>query len=109
MYMGMPPSYGSSLFNGSPMPPYDVTYPGGSGYPYNYGSRFSGGSPYRPLPVPGPPPYGGASMIGNGTLLFPLFFVPCICLTNHLDVNDKTCALVCMCGLLFSFREAKTA
>ncbi|KAJ8451516.1 hypothetical protein Cgig2_018150 [Carnegiea gigantea] len=66
MYMGMPPSYGSSLFNGSSMPPYDVAYPGGSAYPYNYGSRFSGGSPYRPLPLPGPPPYAGGSMMGNG-------------------------------------------
>ncbi|KAF5945734.1 hypothetical protein HYC85_015962 [Camellia sinensis] len=44
MYMGVPP-YGSSLFNGSSMSPYDVPFSGGSAYPYNYGSRLSGGSP----------------------------------------------------------------
>ncbi|KAI7981898.1 RanBP2-type zinc finger protein [Camellia lanceoleosa] len=44
MYMGVPP-YGSSLFNGSSMSPYDDPFSGGSAYPYNYGSRLSGGSP----------------------------------------------------------------
>ncbi|PWA88797.1 Zinc finger, RanBP2-type [Artemisia annua] len=47
MYIGVAP-YGSSLFNGSSMPHYDV----GSSYQYNYGSR----SPYRPLQFSGPPP-----------------------------------------------------
>ncbi|KAL3511446.1 hypothetical protein ACH5RR_030847 [Cinchona calisaya] len=65
MYMGVPP-YGSSHFNGTSMPPYDVPFSGGSPYHYNYGSRFSGGSPYRPLHLPGPAPYSGGSIIGNG-------------------------------------------
>ncbi|XP_052309921.1 ranBP2-type zinc finger protein At1g67325 isoform X1 [Populus trichocarpa] len=65
MYMGVPP-YGSSLFNGSSIPPYDVPFTGGSAYHYNYGSRLSGGSPYRPLHISGPPPYSGGSMMGNG-------------------------------------------
>ncbi|KVI05712.1 Zinc finger, RanBP2-type [Cynara cardunculus var. scolymus] len=64
MYIGVPP-YGSSLFNGSSMPPYDVPFSGGSAYHYNYGSRISGGSPYRPLHLSAPPPYSGGSMIGN--------------------------------------------
>ncbi|KAH9618262.1 hypothetical protein KSS87_015550 [Heliosperma pusillum] len=57
MYLGMPP-YGSSMFNGSSVPPYDVPFSGGSAYPYNYPNRMSGGSPYRPMPGP-PPPYSG--------------------------------------------------
>ncbi|XP_059656659.1 ranBP2-type zinc finger protein At1g67325 [Cornus florida] len=65
MYMGVPP-YGSSLFNGSAMPPYDVPFSGGSAYHYNYGSRLSGGSPYRSLHLSGPPPYSSGSMMGNG-------------------------------------------
>ncbi|XP_052187270.1 ranBP2-type zinc finger protein At1g67325-like isoform X1 [Diospyros lotus] len=65
MYMGMPP-YGSSLFNGPSLPPYDVPFSGGSGYPYGYGSRLSGGSPYRPMHLSGPPPYSGGSMMGTG-------------------------------------------
>ncbi|GAB4828616.1 hypothetical protein Ancab_018280 [Ancistrocladus abbreviatus] len=64
-YMGMPP-YGSSLFNGPSIPPYDVPFSGGSAYHYNYGNRLSGGSPYRPLPLSAPPPYSGGSMMGNG-------------------------------------------
>ncbi|CAL5377373.1 unnamed protein product [Camellia sinensis] len=64
MYMGVPP-YGSSLFNGSSMSPYDVPFSGGSAYPYNYGSRLSGGSPYRPLHIACPTPYSSGSMIGN--------------------------------------------
>lgn len=68
MYMGMPP-YGSSLFNGSSIPPYDVPFTGGSAYHYNYGSRLSAGSPYRPLHMSGPPPYPGGSMMGNGMFL----------------------------------------
>ena len=66
MYMGVPP-YGSSLFNGSSMSPYDVPFSGGSAYPYNYGSRLSGGSPYRPLHIACPTPYSSGSMMGNGT------------------------------------------
>ncbi|CAI9093165.1 OLC1v1028591C4 [Oldenlandia corymbosa var. corymbosa] len=67
MYMGVPP-YGSSLFNGSSVPPpYDVPFTGGSAYHYNYGNRLNGGSPYRPpLHIPGPPPFSGGSVIGNG-------------------------------------------
>jgi predicted nucleic-acid-binding Zn-ribbon protein len=59
MYMGVPP-YGSSLFNGSSIPPYDVPYSGGSAYPYNYSS------PYRSLHLSGPTPYSSGSMMGNG-------------------------------------------
>ncbi|CAL1413554.1 unnamed protein product [Linum trigynum] len=65
MYMGVPP-YGSSMFNGSSLPPYEAPYSGGSAYPYNYGSRMSAGSPYRPLHISTPPPYSGGSMMGNG-------------------------------------------
>lgn len=65
MYLGMPP-YGSSLFNGSSIPPYDVPFSGGSAYHYNYGSRLSTGSPYRPLHFSGPAPYSSGSMMGNG-------------------------------------------
>lgn len=65
MYMGVPP-YGSSLFNGTSMPPYDVPLPGGSAYHYNYGNRLPGGNPYRPLHLSGTPPYSGGPMIGNG-------------------------------------------
>ncbi|KAF5931314.1 hypothetical protein HYC85_032187 [Camellia sinensis] len=66
MYMGVPP-YGSSLFNGSSMSPYDVPFSGGFAYPYNYGSRLSGGSPYRPLHIACPTPYSSGSVMGNGT------------------------------------------
>ncbi|KAM1723046.1 hypothetical protein ACFX11_021681 [Malus domestica] len=65
MYLGVPP-YGSSIFNGSSVPPYDVPFSGGSAYHYNYGSRLSTGSPYRPLHLSGPTPYSSGSMIGNG-------------------------------------------
>ncbi|XP_022776330.1 ranBP2-type zinc finger protein At1g67325-like isoform X2 [Durio zibethinus] len=65
LYLGVAP-YGSSLFNGSSIPPYDVPFSGGSAYHYNYGSHLSGGSPYRPIHMPGPPPYSSGSMIGNG-------------------------------------------
>lgn len=64
-YMGMPP-YGSSVFNGSGIAPYEAPFSGGSAYPYNYGRGLPGGSPYRPLPMSGPPPYSGGSMMGNG-------------------------------------------
>ncbi|KAF5778254.1 putative Zinc finger, RanBP2-type [Helianthus annuus] len=60
MYVGLPP-YGSSLLNGSTVPPYDV----GSAYRYNYGTHVSGGSPYRPLQIPASPPYSGGSLIGG--------------------------------------------
>lgn len=65
MYLSVPP-YGSSLFNGAPIPPYDGPFSGGSAYHYNYGSRLSAGSPYRPLHLSGPPPYSGGSMMGTG-------------------------------------------
>ncbi|KAL9246576.1 hypothetical protein vseg_020094 [Gypsophila vaccaria] len=63
MYLGMPP-YGSSMFNGSSVPPYDVPYPGGSAYQYNYANRMSGGSPFRPMPMPGPAPAYSGGMYG---------------------------------------------
>ncbi|XP_019414712.1 PREDICTED: ranBP2-type zinc finger protein At1g67325-like isoform X5 [Lupinus angustifolius] len=66
IYHGVPP-YGSSLINGSSIPPYDVPYSGGgSAYHYNFGGRLSVGSPYRPFHLSGPTPYSGGSMIGNG-------------------------------------------
>lgn len=72
IYLGVPP-YGSSLFNGSSIPPYDVPFSGGSAYHYNYGSRLSAGSPYRPLHLSGPAPYSSGSMMANGMLFFSLF------------------------------------
>ncbi|KAI3816728.1 hypothetical protein L1987_16432 [Smallanthus sonchifolius] len=60
MYIGLPP-YGSSLLNGSPVPPYDV----GSAYNYNYGTRVPVGSSYQPLQISAPPPYSGGSLIGG--------------------------------------------
>ncbi|CAN1137244.1 RanBP2-type zinc finger protein At1g67325, partial [Linum perenne] len=66
MYMGVPPPYGSSMFNPSSLPPYEAPFSGGSAYPYNYGSRVSTGSPYRPHHMSTPPPYSGGSMMGNG-------------------------------------------
>ena len=75
MYPGVPP-YGSSIFNGSSIPPYDVPFSGGSAYHYNYGSRFSAGSPYRPLHLSGPAPYSSGSLMGNSMLLCsPLFVI----------------------------------
>lgn len=68
MYMGVPP-YGSSVFNGRSMPPYDVPFSGGSAYHYNYGNRFSGGSPYRPLHLPSPPPYSSGAMMRDGIFI----------------------------------------
>ncbi|KAE9607972.1 putative Zinc finger, RanBP2-type, Zinc finger, RING/FYVE/PHD-type [Lupinus albus] len=58
IYLGVPP-YGSSIINGSSIPPYDVLYSGGSAYHYNFGGRLSAGSPYRPLHISGPTPYSG--------------------------------------------------
>lgn len=65
VYMGGSP-YGSSLFNGSSMPPYDVPFSGGSPYHFNYNSRIPSGAHYRPLHMSGPPPYHGGSMMGSG-------------------------------------------
>ncbi|XP_010556138.1 PREDICTED: ranBP2-type zinc finger protein At1g67325-like isoform X3 [Tarenaya hassleriana] len=65
MYMGAS-LYGSSLFNGSSIPPYDGPFSGGSPYHFNYSSRIPAGAPYRPLHMSGPPPYSGGSMMGNG-------------------------------------------
>ena len=60
--------YGSSLFNGSSMPPYDVPFSGGSPYHFNYNSLFPPAGPhYRPFHMSGPPsPYHGRSMMGSG-------------------------------------------
>ena len=80
MYMGVPP-YGSSLFNGASIPPYDVPFTGGSAYHYNYGNRLSSGSPYRPFHISGPPPYSGGSMMGNGML-----FCFCVLLFKNKNV-----------------------
>ncbi|KAI7995261.1 RanBP2-type zinc finger protein [Camellia lanceoleosa] len=63
---GCVPPYGSSLFNGSSMSPYDVPFSRGSTYPYNYGICLSGGSLYRPLHIASPTPYSIGSMMGNG-------------------------------------------
>ncbi|AEE34631.1 RanBP2-type zinc finger protein [Arabidopsis thaliana] len=65
VYMGGSP-YGSPLFNGSSMPPYDVPFSGGSPYHFNYNSRMPAGAHYRPLHMSGPPPYHGGSMMGSG-------------------------------------------
>ncbi|CAN8238594.1 unnamed protein product [Cochlearia groenlandica] len=65
VYMGGSP-YGSSLFNGSSMPPYDVPFSGGSPYHFNYNSRVPAGAHYRPFHMSGPPPYHGGSMMGSG-------------------------------------------
>ncbi|KAL6543556.1 hypothetical protein OROGR_010053 [Orobanche gracilis] len=67
MYTSVP-SYGSSMFNRTSMPPYDGPFSGGSAYHYNYGVRFSGDSPYRPLHVSGPPSYSDGSIVRNGGL-----------------------------------------
>ncbi|KAF8389508.1 hypothetical protein HHK36_026203 [Tetracentron sinense] len=64
MYMGVPP-YGSSIFNGTSLPPYNLPFSGGSAYHYDYGSRLSAGSPY-PLHFSGPSPYASGSMLGTG-------------------------------------------
>ncbi|KAK8529289.1 hypothetical protein V6N13_102224 [Hibiscus sabdariffa] len=61
MYLGVPP-YGSPVFNGSSVSPYEAPFSGGLAYHY----RLSGGSLYRPLHLPaGPPPYSSGPMIGN--------------------------------------------
>ena len=86
MYLSIPP-YGSSLFNGSSIPPpYDVPFNGGSAYHYNYGNRLSTGSPYRPLHLPAPTPYSSGSLIGNGIfLLKPLIGVYLLFLDAVMD------------------------
>ncbi|PIA43998.1 hypothetical protein AQUCO_01800217v1 [Aquilegia coerulea] len=58
MYLSVPP-YGSSLFNGTSLPPYNLSFSGGSGYQYDYGNRLSAGSPYGPLHMSAPSPYSG--------------------------------------------------
>ncbi|KAG0473412.1 hypothetical protein HPP92_015269 [Vanilla planifolia] len=63
IYGGAP--YGSSFYNGSPLPPYDLRA-GGSAYSYGYSGRLSVGSPYGPLHMSGPPAYSGGSMLGPG-------------------------------------------
>lgn len=71
IYLGVPP-YGSSLLNGSSIPPsYDVPFSGGSAYHYNFGGRLSAGSPYRPLHLSGPTPYSSGTIMGNGMFCFP--------------------------------------
>lgn len=70
MYIGLPP-YGSSLLNGSTVPPYDV----GSAYPFNYGTRVSGGTHYRPLQISTPPPYSAGSLIGNSNVCMSFLIV----------------------------------
>ncbi|KAL4205260.1 hypothetical protein AMTRI_Chr01g136430 [Amborella trichopoda] len=65
MYLGMPP-YGSSLFNGGSLPPYDLPFTGATGYHYDYGSRLSAGSPYGPLHLSGPSPYTSGTLMGAG-------------------------------------------
>ncbi|KAL8156915.1 ranBP2-type zinc finger protein At1g67325-like [Apium graveolens] len=66
MYMGVQP-YGSSVFNGGSVPPFNVPGAGNSGFNYNYNTRLPGGSPYQsPLRLSGPPPYSNGAVIGNG-------------------------------------------
>lgn len=65
-YGGAP--YGSSFYNGSPLPAYDLPA-GGSGYPYGYGGRLSVGSPYGTLHMSAPPPYSGGGMYGMPPLM----------------------------------------
>ncbi|KAJ8616874.1 hypothetical protein MRB53_013060 [Persea americana] len=65
VYFSAPP-YGSSLFNGTPLPTYDFSFSGGSGYHYDYNSRLSVGSPYGALHLPAPSPYSSGSMLGTG-------------------------------------------
>lgn len=69
LYMGGSP-YGSSHFNGSSMPPYDVPFSGGSPYHFNYNSRIPAGAHFRPLHMSGPPPYHGGSMMRSGMRFF---------------------------------------
>lgn len=67
MYMGVQP-YGSSVFNGGSVPPYNVPVAGNSGFQYNYNTRLPGGSPYHsPLRLSGPAPYSNGSVMGSGT------------------------------------------
>ncbi|CAL0306351.1 unnamed protein product [Lupinus luteus] len=66
MYLGMPPPYGSSLFNGPSFLPYDVPFSGRIAYHHDFGSRLPAGSPHRPLLLSGPTPYSSGSMMGNG-------------------------------------------
>ncbi|KAF8653707.1 hypothetical protein HU200_061817 [Digitaria exilis] len=68
MYLGGgAPPYGSSMFNGPPMPRYGIPqFAGSSAYPYGYGGRIPMGSPYGPMQMAGPPPYSSGSMMGAG-------------------------------------------
>lgn len=100
MYMGMP-HYGSSVFNGSSIPPYEVPYSGGSAYHYNYGNRISGGSPYRPMPLSGPPPYSGGSMMGNGTFFSFLSLSFSLDYFHHWEM--KNLLLLCLCSMFWKY------
>ncbi|KAL5977988.1 hypothetical protein ACLOJK_037011 [Asimina triloba] len=74
MYLSASP-YGSSLFNGASVPPYDLPFSGGSGYPYDCGNRLSVGSPYGPLHLSGGI-YGMSPMMDRYGLGLPLGHVP---------------------------------
>jgi len=89
IYLGVPP-YGSSLFNGSSVPPYDVPFSGGSAYHYNYGSRLSAGSPYRPLHLSGPTPYTGGPVIGNG-MFYSFVSVILVIEVSSIWINYASC------------------
>lgn len=65
MYSGVP-SYGSPLFSGASMPPYEPPFSVGSAYHYNYTNRIPAGSPYQSLQISGASPYSGGPMAGNG-------------------------------------------
>lgn len=99
MYIGVPP-YGSSLFNGSSMPPYDV----GSAYPYNYGTR--GGSPFRPMQLSAPSPYSGGSMIGNAVLVCVILYL--ISFFIYLQMGMASVCYYCLSSLDFQLRELAT-
>ncbi|KAF6143863.1 hypothetical protein GIB67_009844 [Kingdonia uniflora] len=70
MYLAVPP-YGPSLFNGPSLPPYNLSFSGGSGYHYDYGNRLSAGSPYGQLHLSGPSQYGSGSMMAGGMYSMP--------------------------------------
>ncbi|XP_026458182.1 ranBP2-type zinc finger protein At1g67325-like [Papaver somniferum] len=76
MYLNMQP-YGSSVFNGPSIPPYDVPFSGSSAYHYEYGNRLSGGSPYPPMHLSGgPSPYSSGSMMGQGGMSGGMYPMP---------------------------------
>ncbi|KAL5699725.1 hypothetical protein ACHQM5_030590 [Ranunculus cassubicifolius] len=87
MYLSLPP-YGSSLLNGSSLPPYNLPFSGGSGYQYDYGNRLSAGSPYGQLHLSGPPPYSGG-MYGMPPPLMDRFGLAGLTLGHHAAMGAR--------------------